>query len=180
MVKLSLCGHTLKLCNKKVFNISRILFSFCILYFGFTLMMGGPNVEGDVKMFKKACGKVFGSESKACSDKVFKLVEKVLSVNFITSAVLCLPADKKIQRYGSVSGIVGFILYALIVNNPFLTIIESSKAESLTSLINWDLFENFLLQMSICGVFLLIMANAYSKERNTEDLIRYSDDDNND
>lgn len=69
-----------------------------------------------------------GEESKACSDGVYRLVEKVLSVNFMMSAVLCLPDNKKIQRHGGFFGTVGIILYALIVNNPFLTIYESNNA----------------------------------------------------
>ena len=61
------------------------------------------------------------------------------------SGVLCIPDKKKVHRLGGFFGFVGMIIYALLVNNPFLVLYDTTIARDLAILFNWDMVENFLL-----------------------------------
>ena len=66
MGKFSICGLlTVKLCNKKLFNFSRYLFSLSIIYFGFTLFSSKTYEIKDMIHYKNSCSLAAGKHADA-------------------------------------------------------------------------------------------------------------------
>jgi hypothetical protein len=161
MAKLTIFGKEYKYSKKKFFSWSRFFFSLYIIYFGCSLWCDSANVNGDMKWFKKGCGKIFGEGKNYCTDGVFSFASKLLAVNFIVSGILSIPFKKKIHRQGGLIGFVGIFIYMIFVN-PILANYDQSIPFAV--LLNLDLMENFLMHMTVCGGFLLIMANGFNDE----------------
>ena len=70
------------------------------------------------------CAAILGSNSKACSEGVFNVLEKLLALNFMASAIMCMFEQKKVHRHGGFFGMVGTFIYAIFINNPVLILKE--------------------------------------------------------
>lgn len=175
MAKLSIFGLEFKYSKKRTFAFSRFFFSLYILYFGYSLWKDSSNVNGDMKQFQQGCYKIFGDDNKTCSEGLYSLVSKLLALNFIISAFLCVPYKKKIHRHGGTLGFVGMLVYMIMVN-PLLVQYHNSN-NKLAVLLDSDSMENFLMNIAICGGFMLIMANGYNEDDEfTGRLIQSSDE----
>ena len=114
-------------------------------------------------MFKQGCQKTFGVGKKTCSDGVYTNITKILALALFTSgSILCISDGKKSRWYGGLLGIFGMIGYLLIIN-PLLIQNQDSKANQLAVLLNSDLMENFLMNIAVCGGFILVMANGINE-----------------
>ena len=126
MAKLSIFGLEYKYSKKKTFTFSRIFFALYIMYFGLSLWKDSNNENGGMKMFKQGCEKTFGVEKWNCSDSVYSLVTKLLTLTFILSGfILIISGDKKSHKFGSFIGFVGMTIY-LIIFNPLLKQYQNS------------------------------------------------------
>ena len=100
-----------------------------------------------------------------CSKEKFQVVEKVFAFSFIITAVLSLLNNKVLQKYGGFAGFLTILLYSIIINNPFLNSLNKSKNYSSENFLNSEHFVQFTQLFAVCGVFLLIIANALTKDK---------------